>query len=41
MNLNDKQKQVVQTTKNKVLVQAAPASGKTACLNNYIVIGRL
>ena len=32
MNLNDKQKQVVQTTKNKVLVQAAAASGKTACL---------
>lgn len=32
MNLNDKQKEVVQTTKNKVLVQAAAASGKTACL---------
>lgn len=32
MNLNDKQKEVVTTTKNKVLVQAAAASGKTACL---------
>lgn len=32
MNLNEKQKEVVTTTKNKVLVQAAAASGKTACL---------
>lgn len=36
MNLNDKQKQVVQTNKNKVLVQAAAASGKTACLTERL-----
>ena len=36
MILNDKQKQVVQTTKNKVLVQAAAASGKTACLTERL-----
>lgn len=32
MRMNEKQLQVIKTTKNKVLVQAAAASGKTACL---------